>query len=161
MITQIQLKEALHYNPESGDFTWLKRPANRVKIGDVAGYTCPDGYKQIRINNILYKAHRLVFLYVEGELPVNIVDHINHEPSDNSWANLRHADRFINQKNMKLSKRNKSGASGVSKRNGRWQVIIHSNGKSNYIGSYTSKGEAIKVRSQSYKDLGFSPTHGV
>tara|TARA_R110002096_G_scaffold66306_1_gene161341 strand:+ start:4514 stop:4999 length:486 start_codon:yes stop_codon:yes gene_type:complete len=161
MITQKELKEATHYSPETGDFTWLKRPSNRVKVGDVAGYIAPDGYVQIRINNILYKSHRLAFLYMEGEFPVNIIDHINHDPSDNKWLNLRHADRFLNQKNMKLSKRNSSGISGVSKRNKRWQVIIHANGKSNYIGSYISKSDAVEVRNKTYKDLGFSPTHGI
>lgn len=163
MITQKQLKEVISYNPYTGDFTWIKATGKRYKVGDIAGYQSPDRYKQIRINTILYKSHRLAFLYMEGEFPVNIVDHINHEPSDNRWLNLRHVDRCTNQRNMQLSKRNKSGISGVSfcKVKKKWRVRFYRNKKETHLGYFSDKSEAVEVRNQTYKDLGFSPTHGL
>ncbi len=163
MITQKQLKDVLHYNPETGEFAWIKTSSNRVKTGDIAGYTAPDKYKQIRLNNILYKAHRLAFLYMEGMFPINIVDHINHDPSDNRWVNLRHADRFINQRNMKLSKRNKSGISGVSfcKVKKKWRVRFYRDKKEVFLGYFLDKNKAIEVRNKARSDLDFSPTHGI
>lgn len=163
MINQEQLKEIINYNPITGDFVWLKVNSNRVKVGDIAGYKAPDGYKQIRINNTLYKSHRLAFLYVEGEFPVNIIDHINHDPSDNRWVNLRHADRFINQRNMKLSKRNTSGISGVSwdSKVKKWRVRFYRDKKEVFLGYFSDKNKAIEVRNEARESLGFSPTHGV
>jgi len=163
MITQKELKEVLRYSPETGVFTWLKTASNRVKVGDVAGYTAPDKYKQIRIGNVLYKAHRLAFLYMEGEFPAKIVDHINHDPSDNRWVNIRHADRYINQRNMKISKRNTSGISGVSfcKVKRKWRVRFYRDKKEIFLGYFLDKGKAIEARNLARSNLDFSPTHGV
>jgi len=48
MITQQELKELLHYNPETGIFTWKVSTARRVSSGDVAGTKRKDGYIQIK-----------------------------------------------------------------------------------------------------------------
>ena len=88
MLDQEELKRILHYNPETGIFTW-KITKGGNKPNSIAGAKDKLGYISISIKSKLYKAHRLAFLYMNGELPPSSVDHINGNPSDNSWQNLR------------------------------------------------------------------------
>lgn len=36
-LTYERLREVLHYNPETGIFTWIVDKSQRVKAGDIAG----------------------------------------------------------------------------------------------------------------------------
>lgn len=88
-ILQKRLKELLHYDPETGVFTWLRREGksravsvfNSNYAGKVAGniQTDSSGHKQISIyfDKKAHKAHRLAWLYVYGKMPKGIIDHIN------------------------------------------------------------------------------------
>jgi hypothetical protein len=51
-ITQKELKEVLHYDADTGKFTWLKARNGRIKAGDIAGYVdkAIGYYMRIRIN---------------------------------------------------------------------------------------------------------------
>lgn len=100
MITQKRLKELLHYDPETGLFTW-KVSRGGVKAGSITGcYGC-HGYLRISIDGKRYLSHRLAFLYIDGAFPPEQVDHINEVKDDNRWCNLRHATHGQNQKNQK------------------------------------------------------------
>ena len=111
MITQKELKDLLHYDPETGVFTWLKSGKGRKANGETRGLT--NGYFTIRINWRQYKAHRLAWLYVYGVWPKGQIDHINHNTTDNRIANLREVTNQENHRNMSLSKNNTSGVTGV------------------------------------------------
>jgi len=113
-VDQHELMERLHYDPETGDFTWLKSVALRIKPGDAAGYLDKRGYHKIKLNNSGYRAHRLAWLYMTGEWPDGEIDHINNIPSDNRWCNLRCATHRQNSCNTKLRVNNKTGYKGVS-----------------------------------------------
>jgi len=60
-LTEESLKQHLHYNPDTGVFTWVLPRARRVKIGDIAGNTNNRGYLRISIYDRSYLAHRLPF----------------------------------------------------------------------------------------------------
>lgn len=77
MITQAELKKALHYNPDTGVFT-NRKSRGAAKAGKIAGCLNFYGYLIIKIDYKLYMAHRLVWLYIYGEMPVEQIDHINH-----------------------------------------------------------------------------------
>ena len=76
MLTQAKLKEVLHYDPETGDFTWQVSTANCIKVGALAGSKDSYGYHKIAIKGKTYKAHRLAWLYTHGEFPEDAIDHI-------------------------------------------------------------------------------------
>lgn len=89
-ITQSQLKELFHYSPGTGQFYRKTSTNSCARIGDKAG-SVRSGYIVIGICGKSYLAHRLAFLYMQGEMPPEQVDHINHIRDDNRWLNLREA----------------------------------------------------------------------
>lgn len=153
-ITQKELKETLNYDPETGSFTWIKSKSKKIKLGDRAGSYDHYGYVTIKINKENYKAHRLAYLYMNGEFPEKHIDHINGNPSDNSFSNIRSANNFENQRNRKLQKNNKSGYKGVcwSKRDGVWITHIRINGKHTYLGTFSDKELAHKAYCEAAKE---------
>jgi len=76
MITQAGLKELLNYNPETGDFAWVK---SKKPAGGISSY----GYRRIIIDGKEHKAHRLAWLYTHGVFPEDQIDHINGVRHDN------------------------------------------------------------------------------
>jgi hypothetical protein len=90
-LNQQILKRFLHYDLETGIFTWIYHYKNTYLIGTEAGTPNTKGYIQIKLIGKKYLAQRLAFLYVNGEWPKNEVDHENEVKNDNSWNNLREA----------------------------------------------------------------------
>jgi len=152
MITQDELKHKLHYNPDTGIFTWIN-PIKKTNIGKVAGCTMANGYSYIKINKKLYLSHRLAWIYINGEVTKEL-DHINNNRSDNKISNLRIASKFQNQCNKKVNKNNIYGIKGItlhSKCN-KFQARIGLNNKTIYVGLYDDFFEAccsiISVRNK-------------
>lgn len=115
-LTQLRLKELLHYDPVTGHFTWIVANSNRAPAGTPAGRTGNShGYCPIGIDGKRYRAHRLAWLYMTGEWPPEHIDHINGVRSDNRWHNLRAATLKENNRNMGLQRNNAAGYKGVSK----------------------------------------------
>lgn len=144
MITQSRLKELLHYEPDTGVFTWLVRTSDSVRIGDLAGGCHGNRYRRIRIDGKLYLAHRLAWLYMTGAWPDNQIDHVNGVRDDNRIANLREATNAENQQNRAKDVRNTSGFPGVSwcRRDSKWRGLIKFEGRQKYLGVFDSPADA-------------------
>jgi hypothetical protein len=161
MLTQEILKEYLHYNPDTGIFTWVKSPhKNTHMLGKTAGTLGKKGYVSIGILRNIYKAHKLVWLYMYGYFPQDQIDHINHIRYDNRLSNLREANNTLNQKNTSKRKDNITGVTGVHWQDNRWRVQIGIKGKNKHLGMFLNLEEAIAVRKQAEIDYGFHPNHG-
>lgn len=141
-LSQGRLKEALHYNTETGDFTWLVSTSNRVRVGQIAGNATGHEYHRIRIDGGLYYAHRLAVLYVTGEWPSNKVDHKNINKKNNGWHNLREATNQQNSANTPVSKNNGVGLKGVSRDGKRYRAHITVDGKYTHLGSFVDPKDA-------------------
>lgn len=145
-ISQQHLKSVINYEPTTGQFRWAKTTGPRSKIGDIAGHTKKNKRVVIAIDGVIYQAHRLAWLYVYARPPINEIDHINGDPSDNRISNLRDVTRAHNQMNIrKPHKDNKSGYLGVSKDGDKWAATIRFDGKTQYIGSFSSPELAHKA----------------
>jgi hypothetical protein len=143
VITAQRLRELLHYDPETGVFTWLVKPSKRarIRVGDVAGNVGPDGYRRIRVG-CKYLSHRLAWLWMTGEWPPHQIDHINGAKHDNRICNLRVATGSQNQANARKRSDNTSGYKGVRPSRGRWRAEIRVNGSRRHIGIFNDPAEA-------------------
>lgn len=163
MLTPERLRELLDYDPGSGLFKW--KGCRRGRRSDVAGTRTSRGYNQLCIDGRSYRAARCAWLWMTGEWPVLLVDHINRDKADDRWVNLRLASAEQNNANKGLSKSNRSGFKGVSfvPRDGKWRAMwAGPRGKSQhkFLGLYDTP-EAASEAYQSFvsKRFGvFAPT---
>lgn len=136
---------------------WNSRYAGKEALTSLARF----GHKQGKLFNKVQKAHRIIWLWATGELPDQI-DHINGIPGDNRLANLRNVSSQENQRNVKLTDRNKSGFVGVCFREStkRWRANIKIDGKTIYLGNFKNIDDAINARKEANIKYGFHPNHG-
>lgn len=173
-LTQEVVKELLDYDLLTGALTWRPRSRkwfhepkshalwNRAYAGKPAfTYQGPDGYLRGGICNRPFLAHRVAWLWVTGQWPERELDHINRNPADNRWANLREADHHLNMHNKALQKNNTTGFVGVSQtRSGTFSAYINDHSRIIHLGTYPTKYEAAAARCAASKQLGYSPGHG-
>lgn len=145
MINQEELKELLHYDPLTGVFIRLRKVANRDTIGEVVGHVSAKGYVIIKIHQKAYKAHRLAILYMTGEFPIALVDHLNGVKHDNAWFNLREATALQNNYNKTISAHNKTGYVGVCHHKDRYRADIRVGGKNVYLGLFATAEAASEA----------------
>lgn len=157
-LTQQKLRSLFVYDTETGLFYCKERRSTRQLPGQIAGCANNAGYVHIKIDYKSYKAHRLAWLYMTGEVPAERIDHINGNPSDNRWCNLRLATHSQNIANSKRPATNTSGYKGVSwhKRTKKWAARIGVGGTRKFIGYYDTPEEAHRA----YVDAA-EKTHGV
>lgn len=145
-LTQSHLKELLHYNPVTGYFVWNKSLRNNALVGAIAGSVMAAGYIRVGIHGKLYLAHRLAFLYMTGEWPIEHVDHKDMCTSNNKWSNLRECSHSENHLNTFKPSNNTSGYKGVAwnKRANKWSVNIQF-GKKYFLGNFNCKHDAAEA----------------
>jgi hypothetical protein len=154
-LTQSRLKELLDYNPDTGVFVWRESRRGTVLKGSVAGHRHSNGYTEIKVDGVIYMAHRLVWLFVHGYIPPREVDHINRVRDDNKISNLRLAHSFENSQNRNRQKNSTSKVAGVCwcKDNKMWRARISVNNKRVHLGRFPSLEEAKAARAAAKKEL--------
>lgn len=143
MITAIQLRERLQYDPTTGRWVWLRTPRAGF-VGKPAGSLDAKGYWVIKIDGQSYKASRLAYLYMTGEWPEDEMDHIDSKPWNDVWTNLRPATRMENIRNRQMRFDNPSGAIGVKRHFNKWQVRVDNV----YYGLFDTFEEAVVERNR-------------
>ncbi len=147
-LTQKELKQVVHYNPETGIFTRKITTQYNAQKGDIAGTNHGDGYLNFWVNGKCYSNSRLAWLYVYGYFPENMIDHINRIRNDNRICNLREVSPQCNNRNSSIYITNTSGIKGVYwyKKTGKWCVQIQTNRECKTLGYYKSFSEAVCLR---------------
>jgi hypothetical protein len=159
MINQERLKEVLYYDPDTGIFTWKVSLSNSIKIGNMAGCKRKNGYIFIMISGKYYRAHRLAWLYMTGEFPKDMIDHVDQDRSNNAFNNLRDVSNSVNQRNARRHKNNTSGITGIAKIGNNWRVAINNEGT--YEQKYFPDLEsAIAYNTTRRSELGYHENHG-
>jgi hypothetical protein len=134
-LTAERLSSILSYDPETGLFLWLESTSPRIRIGEQAG-SKTQGYINIQVDGVLYRAHRLAWLHVYGEWPEKGIDHINGISSDNRIANLREASQSQNTANARRKVTCQSGFKGVTLYRNKWVATIGKGGKKKHLGCF-------------------------
>lgn len=147
------VRSILHYDPETGVFTWRRRADRSARwntryagtpAGTVSGST---RYRFIEIRRP-YPAHRLAWLYMTGRWPEEQIDHVNRDRSDNRFANLTCASNAENARNRGAQSNNRSsGHRNISRHfDGRWRVRVRADGRDHHVGCYHSLADAIAAQ---------------
>lgn len=138
ILTQSYLKSLLEYNEETGVFTRLASKRTD-RVGRQAGHTNKRGYVTLSIDNKLYYAHRLAWLYVYGSWPAALIDHKDTDKTNNRITNLRVTDDRGNKGNrITPHATTASGLLGVYESRNRWYSKIKVNGQQIYLGLHDS-----------------------
>ena len=156
-VCQARLKELLHYDPETGKWTWLIAKAPNAKVGDIAGYINGHGYRYIKIDDKQYKSSRLAWLYQEGYFPEYDIDHKDRVKNNDVWKNLRHATRSCNMKNIGIRSNNTSGITGVYRRKdgNKWAAYIGARENKINLGNFTNFTDAVRARYEAEKKYNY------
>ena len=151
-LTLERLKEVLTYDPVTGLFRWLPRPASRPSdnwnqkyAGKKAGCVSKIGYVVIRVDDVLYYGHRLAWLYVIGAWPSEQIDHVDVDKANNAWVNLREATNTQNSMNTRGWENKKTGVKGVYTHDDRFRSAIQVNGVQRHLGVFHTKEDAAKA----------------
>ena len=88
-LTQEQLRQEIHDDPETGIFMKMSVCRGGLKPKVLIGTIKPSsGCLQISISGKVHQAHRLAWLYMTGRMPDFQIVHKNGKKDDNRWANL-------------------------------------------------------------------------
>ena len=174
VVSQAVVRSLLDCNPDTGELTWKRRPAEMFKnerlcrswngryAGKNAGSHGVHGYMTVALFGLSFKYHRVVWIHCVGDLGDMHIDHINGDRSDNRLCNLRVVTVAENAKNKAVRVTSKSGVQGVSfcNRQKQWVACIVCNGRRKHLGYFDGFEDAVAARKAAEAELGFHKNHG-
>lgn len=146
-----------------GKLFWKQKTSkySNIRVGYEVGYLDKNGYIIVVINSKHYKLHRIIWKMFYDTDPMEQLDHIDHDKSNNKIENLREVSQKENSKNQTKNKDNTSGYSNI--------YIRKDNVKKKYKVQFVSEKhtkcfltleEAINHRDEKYTEFGFHENHG-
>ena len=151
--------ERLFYNEKTGELHWRNIEIVGCSArGKIAGTINKKGYRVLCVkkNGKLkqFKAHRVVWLLVNCEWPIDCIDHINGEKQDNRIENLRESTISQNNQNIRSALvTNRLGVLGVSQqKSGNYRAFICVNGFKKSIGTFDTIDKASNAYMQKKRE---------
>jgi len=121
---------------------------NTRYAGQSVGALNNTGSRQVRVEGRLTTVHRVIWKMQTGTDPVSQIDHINGNPDDNRWANLREATQLQNMWNQKVRNTNTTGHPCIYAMNTKraaskkWRVLLSVKPKRIFVGDFHTFEEA-------------------
>lgn len=152
--TQIELNaiKSSWYIDDACVIRWARNTRRGKNIGDEVGLSLlKSGHRNIclSIDKKLYgySESNVVWFLAYGEWPLQEIDHIDGNPTNNLLKNLRLATRSEQCRNRVSGKAGRVNK-GVYKRDygNKWSAQIWVDGVCKNLGTYDSEDEAIEVR---------------
>jgi hypothetical protein len=146
MLTQLRLREVLHYDPDKGVFTWLQCKRHD-RIGKAAGTVHKFGhgaFLKIQVDERIYYAGRLAWFYMTGQWPI-LVKAKNGDGLDIRWSNLCETTRQLSGLDRRVNANNQTGFKGVHRGQSPtkpFSAQIQVGGKVHFLGSFATAEEA-------------------
>lgn len=151
-----RIRSGITYHPDTGIFTRNGRPAGSVRKDWDGNPAC----RTIKLFGKSYYEHRLAYMWMTGFYPIEVIDHIDGNPLNNRWDNLRSVTQEENLKNTRVPKTNKYGVMGVKPSgNGRWAASIRVSKETVPLGVFSTFEEAVSIRKSAEELFGFHPNH--
>ena len=133
-----ELQQAFDYDPATGIFR-NKYSRGKAKQGSLAGTFCPRGYLYIAYKRKKLLAHRLAWLLMTNDDPLDKnVDHKDRVTTHNWFSNLRLSTTSQNTANH-------IGKGWTRTPSGRYQAYIKIGSKNVYLGVFSTPDEASQV----------------
>jgi hypothetical protein len=152
--SQKDLHELFDYSIVTGKLSW--KPSRQEKKKVAASLYQKIGYWVTRIGDRRYYTHRLIWKWVTGNDPVQVIDHINGDRQDNSWINLRDVNKSQNRLNSNYQTPNQTGYKGVyfHAKNNCFTAQIVINGNARHLGCFETSEEAHLAYCQTAQSYG-------
>jgi hypothetical protein len=169
MVSELPTVEMLHRllvcDAEAGRLFWRARTPDLFASGrQTAEHNCASwnsrwagkeaftaddgmGYRQGAIFGRLYRAHRVIWCMVHGAWPVEMLDHIDGNTSNNRLSNLRGATYAENNRNVRSADGSTSEYLGVfwSKSESRWVAAIKPQRRKITLGRFKDECDAARA----------------
>lgn len=145
-ISVAYIRERLIYRSSTGELIWKRHPDQPLQwnaryANTVAGTIC-KGARMVSIRKRPFISSHVIWALVTGEWPAAEIDHIDHNPLNNRWNNLRAATSQQNKFNTRTKRLSKSGFKWVRRAGSRWHGEIRVNGHKTFVGSFDSPEDA-------------------
>ena len=140
-----RLRELFDYDVLRGELVWRESPASRTPAGSIAGCLSKKGYRQVRINSMPYKTHRLIWKWYYGTDPQGELDHRDQEDLQIKQNHIWHLRDLTGRERRTVTHAHYKGSSlpaGVHLNGKRYQATIKQDGKKIHLGTYDTPNEA-------------------
>lgn len=149
---QEYLRECFDYDPQTGITVWRARPIHHFQnesyqkrfltrcAGKQCGALSDEGRRYVSLCGVRYPLTRVLWKLMTGEEP-ETVDHINGDPADDRFKNLRAATHIQNCFN-RLGPKTRKLPKGVRFCKNGWESAIDAYGVTHYLGRFKSQKDA-------------------